>query len=40
LGYDHEDDGDAQVMEALEREVLASLGFPDPYREENERLYD
>ena len=40
LGYDHEDDGDAQVMEALEREVLSSLGFPDPYREENERLYD
>ncbi len=40
LGYDHEEDEDAEVMEALERSVLASLGFPDPYREENERLYD
>jgi len=27
--------GDADVMENLERQVLASLGFPDPYKEEN-----
>jgi len=32
-GYDHEDDGDAEVMEHRERELLALLGFPDPYVE-------
>ena len=31
-GYDHEDDGDAQVMEARESELLQGLGFDDPYR--------
>ncbi len=31
LGYDHESDADAEVMEALEREILAGLGVPDPY---------
>jgi len=31
LGYDHDRDGDATVMEGLEREILASLGLPDPY---------
>lgn len=31
LGYDHEDDADADRMEALERAVLASLGIADPY---------
>ena len=30
-GFDHEDDDDAEAMEAREREVLASLGYPDPY---------
>ncbi len=30
-GYDHERARDAQVMEAREREVLAALGFADPY---------
>ncbi len=31
-GYDHEDDeAEAEHMEAREREVLAALGFPDPY---------
>ncbi|MFL0806170.1 MAG: rRNA maturation RNase YbeY [Oceanobacter sp.] len=34
LGYDHIKDEDADVMENLERQVLASLGFPDPYKEE------
>ena len=33
LGYDHEDDGDAEVMEGTERELLALLGYPDPYAE-------
>jgi probable rRNA maturation factor len=31
LGYDHESDADADVMERLEREILARLGVPDPY---------
>ncbi|KLJ01059.1 rRNA maturation RNase YbeY [Luteimonas sp. FCS-9] len=32
LGWDHEDDKDAEAMEQLEREVLAALGIDDPYR--------
>jgi probable rRNA maturation factor len=32
LGYDHERDGDASLMERLETEILASLGVDDPYR--------
>jgi len=31
IGYDHETDDDAEAMEALEREILARLGIPDPY---------
>jgi probable rRNA maturation factor len=31
VGYDHEDDAEAETMEALERKVLAGLGAPDPY---------
>jgi probable rRNA maturation factor len=31
IGYDHETDDDAEVMEALETEILAQLGIPDPY---------
>ncbi len=30
-GYDHEEDDDARRMEAREREILAGLGFEDPY---------
>ncbi len=30
-GYDHEKARDAKEMEAREREILAALGFPDPY---------
>ena len=31
-GYDHETGlADAERMEALEREILADLGYPDPY---------
>jgi probable rRNA maturation factor len=31
LGYTHDDEPDAAQMEALETEVLAGLGIPDPY---------
>jgi probable rRNA maturation factor len=30
-GYDHERARDAKVMEARERELMAALGFDDPY---------
>ena len=32
LGYEHETDDDAGVMETVEQTVLAGLGIPDPYR--------
>ena len=31
LGWDHDDDRNAECMEQLEREILAGLGVPDPY---------
>ena len=31
IGYDHENDDDAEAMERLETEILAQLGIPDPY---------
>lgn len=31
-GWDHERARDARVMEALETDILARLGYPDPYR--------
>lgn len=30
-GRDHDNDDDAQAMEDEEREILAALGYPDPY---------
>ena len=33
LGHDHERDEDAEAMETLETEILASLGVADPYAE-------
>ena len=32
-GYDHEDAAEADEMEALEIEILATLGYPNPYAE-------
>lgn len=32
LGYDHIDEEEAEQMEALETQVLASLGYADPYQ--------
>lgn len=31
LGHDHENDGEAEAMEAIERSALARLAIPDPY---------
>ncbi|MEE4279439.1 MAG: rRNA maturation RNase YbeY [Halieaceae bacterium] len=33
LGFDHEDDDEAEHMEATERHALADLGHGDPYEE-------
>ncbi len=30
-GYDHEQDDAATLMEQKERDILANLGYPDPY---------
>ncbi|UFH49766.1 rRNA maturation RNase YbeY [Pseudomonas sp. KNUC1026] len=34
LGYDHIEDDEAEEMEALERELLAELGHPNPYADD------
>jgi probable rRNA maturation factor len=31
IGYDHQNDADADAMEALESKIMASLKMPDPY---------
>jgi probable rRNA maturation factor len=31
LGYDHTTDREAEAMEAIETDALASLGIDDPY---------
>ncbi|MFC5372018.1 rRNA maturation RNase YbeY [Brevundimonas faecalis] len=36
LGRDHEDDAEAEEMEAEEREILTALGVADPYQIERE----
>lgn len=35
-GWDHETDEEAEEMETEEREILATLGYPDPYALEKE----
>ena len=32
-GYDHDDDDQAQEMEQMERDILAAMGYADPYAE-------
>lgn len=32
LGYDHIEEDQAEEMEALETQILAEIGFPDPYK--------
>jgi probable rRNA maturation factor len=31
LGHDHDNDSDAEIMEALEDDIMRALGFPGPY---------
>jgi probable rRNA maturation factor len=38
LGYDHENDDDALEMETLETQILATLGFSNPYQPIEESL--
>ncbi len=33
LGYDHQEENDGDSMERLEREIMAGLGFLNPYEE-------
>ena len=37
LGFDHERDPDATLMEGLESEILGQLGLPDPYGHDDDR---
>ena len=33
LGFDHENEPDAALMEGLEVQILGNMGLPDPYRD-------
>ncbi len=33
LGYDHDRDQDAALMEGLEKQILGNMGLDDPYRD-------
>lgn len=37
VGYDHENEEEAEEMEQLERDILATLGIPDPYADSHPR---
>ncbi|MES9886146.1 MAG: rRNA maturation RNase YbeY [Candidatus Sedimenticola sp. 6PFRAG1] len=32
LGFDHQNEQEAEEMEGLEREIIEILGYPDPYK--------
>ena len=34
LGYDHIEDDEAEEMEALEKEFMQALNYPDPYKDD------
>jgi probable rRNA maturation factor len=36
VGYDHENAEEAEEMEQMEREILSTLGIPDPYANQGE----
>lgn len=38
LGFDHIDDNDAKIMQAEEVNLLAQLGFANPYHEEDYQI--
>jgi probable rRNA maturation factor len=40
LGYDHIKDEEAETMEQLERDILATLGVPDPYLDNSRGLIE
>jgi probable rRNA maturation factor len=40
IGYDHENDADADAMETLEQEILAQLDIPDPYADRDRERMD
>lgn len=40
LGYDHEIESEAEVMESLEIDVMKALGFPNPYAGEQITHYE
>jgi len=40
VGYDHQAESEAVVMEQLERRIMAELGAPDPYLSEGEDRED
>lgn len=36
LGYDHLEDNEAEEMESLEKIIMGSLDYPDPYKDDTE----